>query len=102
MASFFKRLKKEARRIEKTVTGKGLLEFGGDVAEALGGVEDFVSDLARKEKSAIEGRLESARLKRLRQRGLINTIVTGRLGAPVGKLGLSTEIGTSERTLLGG
>lgn len=103
-------VRRSTRRVEKDVE-RGIKsifdpsEFTGAAAivpDVVGDVGTLVSGLVTEERANIAGRLERERLTRLRQRGLVNTIITGNLGAPVNKLGLSTEIGTTRRTLLGG
>jgi len=90
------------REKKKIFDPSSFIEAVGTVPEVFGKVEGVVSKLAETEKAGITARLDAARQKRFRQRGLISTILTSRLGAPLNRLGLSTETGTSQRSLLGG
>lgn len=106
MGNIFSDVDSEIRRqtedIKGFVTGRDIVQSFAGIGEAIVATEEFVDVLGEREVQRVEGILNKERNKRLRRQGLLSTIVTGKLGAPTTSLGLSTQTGTSQRTLLGG
>ena len=104
---FGSRIRRAVRRVERDIE-RGPVKSSlpsPDFVQAfdvIPEVEKLVGIKAVDELAGIQSRLEAAKAKRLRQRGLINTIITGRLGAPTEGLGNSPELETSQRRLFGG